>query len=92
MQGAEGVRRLFRLPGSAARAERDVAEEIAFHLEMRVSELCARGLSERDARAQAEREFGDAEAAREELTAMAQRRARAERRAALRDWVWADLR
>jgi len=44
---------------SADDIRRDVDEEFAFHLDMRVEDLMSRGLAESDARAQAEREFGD---------------------------------
>lgn len=37
----------------------DVADEIAFHLEMRAGELESSGIAPEDARRQAEREFGD---------------------------------
>jgi putative ABC transport system permease protein len=54
-----GVRRALRLPSSAERLARDLDEEVAFHLEARVADLVARGMSEDAARAEAQRRFGD---------------------------------
>ena len=57
-----GVRRWLRVPRSPAeQARRDVEDEVAFHLDMRTSELMAQGKTASEARAQAEREFGDLE-------------------------------
>jgi len=53
------VKRIFRLSGRDGDVERDVADEIRFHLEMRTRELIAGGMSRDDARAEAERAFGD---------------------------------
>src|SRR5688500_9018665 len=43
-------------------AEREIAEELALHLQDRFEELRASGIDERDARAQALAELGDADA------------------------------
>src|SRR5918997_1751297 len=51
----------------------DVDDELRFHFETRLEELAARGVSEDDARAQALSEFGDPQAVRERLNAMARR-------------------
>jgi predicted permease len=60
MWDVRGLRRLIRLPWrSRARIRRDVDEEFRFHLEMRVAELRARGLTPELARAEALRRFGD---------------------------------
>jgi predicted permease len=80
--GLPGVRRLFRLPRSAAQLSADVDAEIAFHLDARARELTARGLAPDAARAQALREFGDVETARRRLRDDAARHAR---RTTLRD-------
>jgi putative ABC transport system permease protein len=53
------VKRLFRLPFSRDRARRDVDSELDFHLEGRVEELIARGMSREDAEREARRRFGD---------------------------------
>jgi len=54
-----GVRRLFRLPPNPDRLARDMDDEIAAHLAMRIDELRAAGMSEADATAEAQRRFGD---------------------------------
>jgi putative ABC transport system permease protein len=56
-----GVRKGFRLPASAERLDQELDEEIAFHMEARVSELIAKGMSPEDARNEAQRRFGDRE-------------------------------
>jgi predicted permease len=54
-------RRLVDLPTrSDAGIERDLDDEVEFHLEMRVRDLVRGGLSETEARRQANAEFGDA--------------------------------
>jgi predicted permease len=54
------VKRLFRYPFRSRDAVRaDIAEEFAFHLDMRADELMREGMSAADARAQAESEFGN---------------------------------
>jgi predicted permease len=58
-------RRFFRLPSrSAADIRRDIDDEFAFHLSMRVEALEREGLSPAAARAQAAAEFGDRAAGR----------------------------
>jgi hypothetical protein len=59
------MRRLFGFPWRSRREiDADVDAELAFHLETRTEELVAGGLTEEDARSQAEREFGDVDDAR----------------------------
>jgi hypothetical protein len=54
------VKRLFRFPWrSPAEIRTDVADEFAFHLDMRTDELVREGLTATEARAQALREFGN---------------------------------
>ena len=69
-----GLHRTVRNPGD--RIERDVDDEIAFHIESRVAELIAKGAPEPAARASAETEFGDLRASRRELAAVDRRRRR----------------
>lgn len=53
-------RRLVGMPTRSATAiDRDVDDEVSFHLEMRVQDLMRSGYSEREARLQASAEFGD---------------------------------
>lgn len=55
----------FRLPWRSRESiARAVDDELRFHLEMRAAELVATGISPDDARAAAEREFGDIELTR----------------------------
>jgi predicted permease len=87
MRFAPGIRRLFRLPASAGRLETEVSEELRFHLEARVDDLVAEGMTNAQAQVQAIREFGDLEAARAELRRMALFRLDRQRR---REW-WRDF-
>jgi putative ABC transport system permease protein len=69
------ARRFFRLAvRRPALTEQDVDAEIAFHLEARVAQLTARGMSAEDARTEAWRRFGNVEIARHTLTSSATRR------------------
>jgi putative ABC transport system permease protein len=72
-----GLRRAVRLPGD--RIERDVNDEITFHLESRVRELITHGQPEELARRIAEAEFGDLGASRHELAALDRHRRRRDR-------------
>ena len=57
------VRRLFRYPSRTnADVRVDIADEFAFHLDMRTEELVREGVPVHRARAQAVREFGDPDA------------------------------
>src|SRR5690349_8686831 len=59
------MRRLFRVPWRSERQIRaDVDDELRFHLDMRVEELVARGMTPEAARHEAMRQFGDLEDAR----------------------------
>jgi predicted permease len=55
----DGTRRAFRLATRRPRIEDDVESEVAFHLEMRTTELVERGWTPEAARAEAVRRFGD---------------------------------
>jgi predicted permease len=55
--------------GRRRRFEREMADEVAFHIETRAAELVAEGLGHRVALAQARREFGTSLRAREESRA-----------------------
>ena len=93
MSPAPGWRRLFRLSLGNRSLERDVDDELAFHLAMREEKLRGAGLSDDAAHARAHERFGDADARA--------RRASHHRPAirtgdcALMEWiesVWSDLR
>ncbi len=86
-----GLRRLFRL-GRAQDVEREVDEELRFHFDLRVRELMAAGMSERQAREEAERKFGDVAQTRERLAAIDRERLGRERRTEWWDALFQDLR
>lgn len=79
-----GLRRAFRLPPSRSRVRQEVEEEIRFHLEERVAELVAGGMSREAAEAAVRRRFGDVERIGEELRAIDHQSVR---RRALREWL-----
>ena len=81
-------RGLFRLPWRSRREiGREIDQELAFHLEMRVSELTEQGIPPELARARAREEFGDLELTRQYCRTLDQRTERAERATArLYDW------
>src|SRR3954471_15346535 len=55
-----GLRRVVRLPRARPRADlSEIDDELRFHIECRVDELVARGLTDEDARRVALAEFGD---------------------------------
>lgn len=55
----------FRLPFLRSQVERDLDRELAHHIELKTASLIARGLSPEDARREALRQFGDAQASRD---------------------------
>src|SRR5262249_52082190 len=81
------MRRVFRIPFSGARVEREVDDELAFHIETRVEQLVARGWSEADARREALRQFGDVGSIRDGMVALDREREAIAKRAG----VFADL-
>jgi putative ABC transport system permease protein len=84
-----GIRWLVR---SRREIERDVADEIAFHLEMRRTALEREGVSPAEAEARARAEFGDAAGLRASLGLSDARRQRRRRRSALLEDLVADVR
>lgn len=58
---SDDSRRIFRREDTPAQVDRNVAEEIEFHLAWRKEQLMARGLSEAEAEREARRRFGDAD-------------------------------
>jgi putative ABC transport system permease protein len=62
-----GVRRFVRFVARRLTVDRDVHDELAFHLASREDELVRSGLTPDEARELARREFGDVDAARTEL-------------------------
>ena len=83
-------RRYLRFWGPRAAA--DVDDELHFHIEMRVRDYMARGLSEAEARAATARRFGDLVGARSECLTITTRRERRMTRAQLVDAFVQDVR
>ena len=82
-----GLRRYTRNRPTGETVERQVNDELAFHFAMCVEELVERGMTPEQARAEAERRFGDVSEVRRGLTRLDHERIREERRA---DW-WSAL-
>src|SRR5262245_42365033 len=82
-----GLRRYRRNRPTGDNVERQVDDELAFHFAMCVDELVARGATPEQARAEAERRFGDVLTVRRGLARLDRERIRDERRA---DW-WSAL-
>jgi putative ABC transport system permease protein len=75
-----------RRPWRDARA--DVEDELAYHLDRREEDACARGLTPEQAREAARRRFGDVERISTEVRSIDEQSAREQRRAGM----WSDLR
>ena len=85
--------RPFWFLGRTRRMVRDeVDEEIRVHVDMRIDELVAAGLSREDARREALRRFGDVEDAREYCRQQDERKESAMQRALMLEDVWQDVR
>lgn len=78
------IRRLLRLVVGHRSIQRDVDDEMQFHLQTRVEDLVREGKSREEAERQASREYGDVSAARSELTTIDERRNRSRSR---REWL-----
>lgn len=89
--GARGWRRVFRLDTGRRHVERDVNEEIAFHLEMRTRKLVAAGMEPEAARRTALAHFGDLSGVRDECLTIGRDRARAMRFGELLSGLRQDL-
>ncbi len=83
-------RRYLRFWGP--RAEADVDDELAFHIDMRARDYMARGMPEPEARRAATRRLGDLRAARAECIAITSRRERRMTRAQIVDAFVQDVR
>ena len=82
-------RRLFQFPWRTKRQiDRDVEEELQFHLDSRVAELVSQGMSASDARREAQREFGDVNDARSYIRSIDRSAETARRRSeTMRDFI-----
>jgi putative ABC transport system permease protein len=74
------LRRVFRLPVGTRHLAREVDDELAFHLEMRVQRLESLGWSNDAALQEALRQFGDVEAVRTSCVTLDEQRERARNR------------
>lgn len=72
--------RLWRRLRPGLRVEREVEDEVRFHIEGRAQELMREGMTEDEARVEAERRFGDVGRIEEEMRALGRQRIRRERR------------
>ncbi len=63
-----GIRRIFRL--DRGDVERNVDDELQFHFDAKLADLARRGLSPTEARAEAERQFGDVAGTRRRLASI----------------------
>ncbi len=88
-----GIPRQFRFPWrTPSQVEREVSDELEFHLAMRAEELERGGLSPADARRAALRGFGNFEATRRELALSGQRGERQTRWRTMVEDFWRDVR
>ncbi|HSA57578.1 MAG TPA: ADOP family duplicated permease [Gemmatimonadaceae bacterium] len=85
-------RRLLRVPRREDAVQREIDDELRFHVETRLEALIAAGLSRAAAEAQVRREFGDVERARSELQRIDSASMRRSRLAGWRDAIGQDLR
>lgn len=88
MPPIRGIRRMFRMERGAADIQRDIDEELRFHIDRTIDELIAAGRSPDDARREAESRFADLQSMPRRLAEIDRRRVRMERRA---EW-WSSLR
>ncbi len=79
MTSPPGFRWLFRNPFRSRALERDVDDEIAFHLHEKERSFAARGLNPAQARSEARRQFGNPERWRRETLARSHQRERRKR-------------
>jgi predicted permease len=88
-----GIRRAFRLPwGSASRVQREVDDELRFHLEMKTKELTEAGVPPTEADRRARAQFGDIEFTRQYMNHTDRGRMLDERRAEFGDELRQDIR
>jgi predicted permease len=84
-------RKFLSLPTSRRLVDREVDEEIRFHIDARVADLIAHGVSPSEAKTRAMREYGDLSASRRELAQVDRRRVRRERWTAALDGFSRDV-
>jgi predicted permease len=88
-----GIPRQFRFPWrTRSQVEREVDDELEFHLAMRIEELERTGLSTADARREALRAFGNFDSTRRELARAGQQSERQTRWRTMLEDFWRDVR
>ncbi|MEM7583680.1 MAG: ABC transporter permease, partial [Acidobacteriota bacterium] len=93
MRRVRGVPLRFRFPWRTHREiRREVDEELRFHLDLRAEELERGGLSPREAKSEALRQFGDFEATRKDLTRRGRQGEQQTRRRMMFEDFWRDTR
>jgi predicted permease len=92
MKLGSGIRRLLRQPPAVRAIEREVDDELRFHVDTRIEALMLRGMTRQAAEAQVQREFGDLRAAHDEIAAIDRGRIGRERRADWREALMQDVR
>ena len=91
-QVVPGRRREFRFPWRTRRQlEREIGEELEFHLESRVEDLIGQGLEAGEARRRAHEEFGDLESARADLTRFGTTNEDKRQRRMIIEELWLDI-
>ncbi|HVX41079.1 MAG TPA: ABC transporter permease [Gemmatimonadaceae bacterium] len=85
------MRRVFRIPFSRSRVEREIDDELAFHIQTRVDQLVRGGLSAEAARTEALRQFGALDDVREQMLILDRQREATVRRAHMFDELRQDL-
>ena len=83
MKRLPGIRPVPHAGNTRRSIERDIDDEIRFHLQARIEDLMRQGQSPEEAEANAQREYGDTASARRELTEIDRRAAR---RTGWREW------
>jgi len=85
-------RRLFRLPERRQDPAEDLQHELEFHFSETIAHLRSAGMTEADARAEAQRRFGDVDHYRRTILAFDAARLRSHRRGARLEALLADVR
>jgi predicted permease len=91
MSTGRSWRRVVRVPFSRRVLQNEVDTELQFHLEGRIEELVALGMSREDATAEARRRFGDLDTHRREVRAIDEEMRRMQRRTDLADTLGREL-
>ena len=87
-----GIKRLFaHVSRTSDEVRKEIADEFAFHLDMRTDELVREGLTRDQARRQAEREFGRADGATQTLASLGDRVEQRRRAGRLLAETWQDM-